>query len=61
MTTIKERKQLVKDLATNMRIWKTMTDEQLLGEVKKVFTVVTEASRDDCYEILVMHYVNRLL
>lgn len=47
-------------LGQKLREWTKMSDEQLLAEVKKEIPVVTQATRDECLNSLVMLWVERL-
>jgi len=59
--TIKERRILASELAKKFILWGTMNDAELLNEAQKIFTVVTSASRDSCYQILVTDHVEKMI
>jgi hypothetical protein len=59
--TQSERRKAHSDLKKSLVYWGTLTDEQLLEEVKKGFPIISQATRHECLTMLVMDYTDKFL
>lgn len=59
--TIAARRRLWTELGKRMDAWRRMSDAELLSEVQKDFPIVTEATREEAYKMLVMWHTEKMI
>jgi len=59
--TTDERRRLLSELSEKFGKWDKMDDATLLAEVKAVFPAIVSATRNECYKMLVMTHVDKMV
>lgn len=60
-TTRDERRAHWSALGKLIEKWQAMSMPELVAEVKKVWTLVADATRDECVKFLVMDHVEKMI
>lgn len=61
MATKMDREKLWQRLSRDFDSWIKMDDATLLAEAKRVWPAITQATRDECFKVLVMSYVQQMI